>query len=272
MTIKPQFVIATDLDGTLLNHDNYSYKAAQPALELCRENQIPVIFNTSKTQKESLRLRTELNNHHPFIVENGSAVFIPKGYFKDKPPGCYELNGYWVRCFGKSRTEILAKLELIKCQENFDYIGFSDWTPAQIAEATNLSTNMAIEANQREFSEPFIWQDNEVRLDDFRDLLGDRGLILLKGGRFYHVLGETNKGISLAWLKSLYELNYERNLSLIALGDSGNDVDMLESANIAVVVKSPAHLSPQLSGNNQVLYTQEYGPKGWSEAILSLVQ
>lgn len=271
MKTDSHYLIATDLDGTLLNHDNYSYRAAQDAVQHCRKKLIPIIFNTSKTQIESLRLRAELDNEHPFIVENGSAVIIPKGYFPDKPPNCYELDGFWVRRFGQSRADILVKLEQIQQIDAFQYVGFSNWSPAQIAEATNLSTEMAKQANQREFSEPFIWQEGESRLELFRQRLIEQGLMLLKGGRFYHVLGETNKGLSLAWLKSLYELYAEQSLTLIALGDSANDIDMLESADIAVVIKSPAHLAPQLTQHNRVMYTQSYGPAGWNEAILSLL-
>ena len=41
------FWISTDLDGTLLDHDNYSYRAATQALELCKEQNIPIVLNLS---------------------------------------------------------------------------------------------------------------------------------------------------------------------------------------------------------------------------------
>ena len=45
-------IIFTDLDGSLLNHEDYSFQDAAPALERVRACNIPLIFTTSKTRKE----------------------------------------------------------------------------------------------------------------------------------------------------------------------------------------------------------------------------
>ena len=50
-------VILTDLDGTLLDHHNYSTTAAKETLALIKEHKLPLIFNTSKTQAEVTQLR-----------------------------------------------------------------------------------------------------------------------------------------------------------------------------------------------------------------------
>ena len=81
--LKPshQPIIFTDLDGTLLDHYSYSFEAAIPMLGKLEDLGIPVIPITSKTFAEVSRLRDQLNNRHPFIVENGAAIAIPKNYF-----------------------------------------------------------------------------------------------------------------------------------------------------------------------------------------------
>ena len=45
-------IIFTDLDGTFLNHDNYSFQESQEALEKIEQQRIPLIFTTSKTKIE----------------------------------------------------------------------------------------------------------------------------------------------------------------------------------------------------------------------------
>jgi len=266
------YLIATDLDGTLLDHHTYAHAPAAPALELCLRDHIPVIFNTSKTASESRRLRNTLGNPHPFIVENGSAVYIPAGYFGRMPQGCIEAGNYWVYCFGKPLADILAELADLKRERHFQFSGFSDWSPDQVAERTGLSLTAATEAKQREYSEPLLWQDNEARLQAFKNELETRDLKLLQGGRFLHVLGDTDKGKALNWLKGVYEQETGKPVTLVALGDSDNDIDMLEAADIAVIVRSPVREAPELRSNNRVIHTRAFGPSGWNEVITQLLQ
>ena len=75
-------VIYTDLDGSLLDHKTYSFAPAANFLERLENQAIPVIPVTSKTRAEVLSLRKSLNNRHPFVVENGAAICLPKQYFK----------------------------------------------------------------------------------------------------------------------------------------------------------------------------------------------
>src|SRR4030042_1090542 len=81
-----RILVFTDLDGTLLDHRNYSFEPARPALRLLRESGIPLIICTSKTRAEVEEIRAALGNTDPFVVENGGAVFVPEG---DLPIGLH---------------------------------------------------------------------------------------------------------------------------------------------------------------------------------------
>ena len=99
-------VIITDLDGTLLDHDTYSYEAAAHALAEITLRGIPLILNSSKTRSEIEELRERLLNDHPFVVENGAAVYSPIAYFE----GGGDVEGdYEVRRFGASRDELFSR-------------------------------------------------------------------------------------------------------------------------------------------------------------------
>ncbi|MCK5421566.1 MAG: HAD-IIB family hydrolase, partial [Deltaproteobacteria bacterium] len=69
-------MVFTDLDGTLLEHETYSSEAAIPAINALKEKNIPLIFCTSKTRAEIEEIQFQLKNIHPFISENGGAIFI----------------------------------------------------------------------------------------------------------------------------------------------------------------------------------------------------
>ena len=53
-----QYLVFTDLDGSLLDHHNYSYSDALPQLRQLERRGIPVIPASSKTRVEIERLRT----------------------------------------------------------------------------------------------------------------------------------------------------------------------------------------------------------------------
>src|SRR3989338_10179164 len=80
-TWMPKTIIASDLDGTLLDSTDYSFAAAQPALAMIRARDVPLVLCSSKTRAEIEEYRRRLDNGHPFIAENGGGVFISHGYF-----------------------------------------------------------------------------------------------------------------------------------------------------------------------------------------------
>ena len=96
-------VIFTDMDGTLLDHDTYSFEAARPTLASLKEQNIPVIPTTSKTYAELIVLRDTIGLDGPFIVENGAAIYIPHGFFKQKPAGTIWQDGFWCKSFISSK-------------------------------------------------------------------------------------------------------------------------------------------------------------------------
>ena len=79
MTAKlSTLLVFSDLDGSLLDHYTYSFLEALPTVNLLEQLNIPLVLASSKTRAEIIELRSALGNRHPFIVENGAAVFIPQ--------------------------------------------------------------------------------------------------------------------------------------------------------------------------------------------------
>jgi predicted mannosyl-3-phosphoglycerate phosphatase (HAD superfamily) len=75
------YVVFTDLDGTLLDSETYSYEKSLAMINRLKESGTPLIFCSAKTIVEQEVYRNELGLFHPFIVENGSTIFTPQAYF-----------------------------------------------------------------------------------------------------------------------------------------------------------------------------------------------
>lgn len=268
------YLVFTDLDGTLLDHHSYSYAEALPAIQLLREKSCPLIFNSSKTASEISQLRHELRNVHPFIVENGSAVYIPDGYF-DGPGRARQsaAEGLSVHSFGPDYRQLLETLHGLRRQRGYSFTGFSDLTADEIAERTGLSREEAVMASDRAASEPLSWHGTEARLADFKADLAAKGLTLTRGGRFYHVMGRTDKASALLWLARKYRSAWpDRAWTSVALGDGPNDRAMLEAADIAVVIKAASGTSLALHRSKQTLCPDAPGPRGWQVAIDTIIR
>jgi mannosyl-3-phosphoglycerate phosphatase family protein len=266
------YVIYTDLDGSLLDHDDYSFAPASPLLAELESHHIPVVPCTSKTRAELLPLRERLGNRHPFIYENGAAAAIPHGYFDHKPDESRSKDSFWVRSFTLPREYWLTLIAGVAQEFAGEYRGFSDMNDHEVAELTGLTVEQARLARQREYGEPVQWLGRTERLRAFSERLQQVGARVLHGGRFVHVSGNSDKGQALHWLNTQYAIQNGGNPPIsIAAGDSQNDVAMLEAADRALIIRSPAHAPPCLRRKDHLYYSVAAGPVGWSEGIRHFV-
>ena len=255
-------LVFTDLDGTLLDHHSYSYAPARDAIERLRTLGIPLIFNSSKTQAEIRALRRRLDNAHPYVVENGAAVCVPPKYFPGFPAAEH------VEFLGPAREGLMECLARLRERRGYLFKGFSDYSDAELASETGLPVAAAGLAKMRVASEPVRWLDTPAALHRFEADLRDSGLNLLRGGRFYHVMGQTDKADAMAWLVGQYR-KAQPNVEFVtvALGDSANDKRMLEAADIPVVIPA-AHGTPlTLDDAHGAIYPRDKGPVGWQSAM-----
>jgi mannosyl-3-phosphoglycerate phosphatase len=263
------YIIFTDLDGTLIDHDTYSYEAAMPALNAVRNRGIPLVFCTSKTRAEIEQYVEELDIRHPFISENGGAIFIPRDYFPFSRDSTIQSGNYDVIELG-TRYEILRKvLEEIRASMNTEITGFGDMDDDEVSRDTGLPLTSAVLAKQRDYDEAFKLSD-ETRADELRKLIVDRGLNYTKGGRYWHIMGDNDKGRAVRQLMTLFRKGAPDTVS-VGLGDSQNDLPMLRAVDIPFLVQKPGGIHDTNISDPQINRVKGIGPAGWNNAILSLL-
>jgi mannosyl-3-phosphoglycerate phosphatase len=253
-----RFVIFTDLDDTLLD-ENYEYRDALPALHVLKEKNVPIIFCSAKTFAEQQVYRKRMGLKHPFIVENGSAIYIPRGYFKKRKG---EAEGeYEVILLGVESENIKKEIESLRTEY---YIkSYCNMTAEEVANQMNLDWESAKRAKDRQFTETVIEAD-EKALEALRTKFN-----VMFGGRAIEVSGKgADKGKAVRLLAEMYRES--GRVVTIGLGNSYNDEPMLKVVDVPVVVKNPdgSWVGININGLRKA---SEIGPKGWRECIRELV-
>ncbi|MEA3406313.1 MAG: HAD-IIB family hydrolase [Pseudomonadota bacterium] len=251
------YTIFSDLDGTLLNHHTYAYEAVLPLLTQLADRNIPVILNSSKTLSELEVWKQRLSLKTPMIAENGGVIRYDDG------------ETMHTKLIGKPYSEIRSFIKHLRKFNGWQFEGFGDWTVAEVMNHTQLKINDAVHAKEREVSEPILWNDSEESLARFKNALSAEGLTLKKGGRFYHVMALHDKADAMQFLEGNKAFGCGQACTTIALGDGGNDLAMLEYADIAVVMP-PANGAPLQV--ESAIYSKLEAPQGWVESIESILK
>lgn len=223
-------IVFTDLDGTLLD-EKYSFKKTRPALKIIKELDIPLIICSSKTRAEIEVYRKKLGNEHAFISENGGAIFIPLNFFHKKNHEKYKIIK-----LGKTYKNLIKIFKKIKTQ--IPVKGFSDMTSEELSKNSGLNLKEAKLSKKREYDEAFILENKKYEKKLLK-LIKKYQLNYTKGGKYYHILGDNNKGKAVKILSKLYKNKYKKILT-ISLGDAKNDLPMLKSTNKSFLVKGPS--------------------------------
>jgi mannosyl-3-phosphoglycerate phosphatase family protein len=273
VTTAERFLVFTDLDGTLLDAETYEWAEARPALDLLREQRVPLILCSSKTAAEMLPLARELGLDYPLIVENGGAVLVADG--GPEPPQGWGPVGEGLRglVLGPPYGELVASLARLGEESGARLRGFAGMETEEVMELTGLSRQGAELARARQYSEPFLYEGDEEGLKRLAVRAAAMGLRVVRGLRFHHLMGQTDKARALRVVRDLYAFRWAGGpIVSVGLGDSPNDVLMLQNVDIPVLVrqKSGEHFEPgcDIPG----LYrTREAGPRGWNEALENLI-
>lgn len=270
-TTTPKLIIFTDLDGTLLDRNTYSFEPALPALHLIKQKDIPLILTSSKTRAEIEFCQAQLQSNGPFISENGGAAFIPKGYFSFPFPYDSESGEYSILELGTYYPKIVELLNSIKKETGIPIKGFSDLTEGELVSRCGLSIKEARFSKKREYDEPFLIEGGEQEVEIVKTKIKERGMNYAWGGRFHHISGKNDKGRAVKAMKKLFRNEYF-SITTLGIGDSPNDLPMLLAVDYPIFLKEKEALLPEIPSTIQNLVIVEgTGPQVWNKVIQSFV-
>ena len=251
-------LVATDLDGTLLDRETYDFAPARAAIEALRRARIPLVLCSSKTRAEMVPLAAAIGASGPLVVENGGAIVDPGGA---------------VLVLGETRDRLLQELPGVAREAGVRVRSFAEMSAEEVAALTGLPQEQAELAMQREYDEPFLVEDPPARDPEVDARLEraarQRGLQVTHGGRLHHLAGPADKGRALRAIVRAAPADGD----VLGLGDAPNDLPLLLAATRPIVMpRSDGTVDPALRARLPgAERAPGPGPAGWSAAVLTVL-
>ena len=266
---KPNIkLIFTDLDGTFLSAKNFSHGDNIELVNKITNSGNFVIFNSSKTFIEIKNFLFQNNLKIPFICENGGGIYTPKNFF---PSGIYNSKDAYdvISEFPQISSDVDKLKDLLPDEFLKNIIFFRSLSIDEKMYYSGLSESDLNFAEKRVHTELVIWKSDNVQLSRFANFLESVDLTISKGGRFYHISYSHNKLQAMNVLVNEFKKYYSNNsYTTIALGDSYNDIDMLNNVDIACLIKNENNSDLVEKITSPILIkSQLIAPDAWKECI-----
>lgn len=224
-------VVFSEIHPTLL--DAQASREATRALHLFAAEGIALVFCSSRTRAEIERVQRELGMAHPFICENGAALFVPPAYFGAEISYAREVAGYHAIEFGRPYAEVVETLRRTAAKLRIAIVGFSDMSVAEVAAECHLSLLQARLAKLRDYDEPFrVIGSSDARRRLWKGLHASQ-LSCTDRGRFDHVGAAVDIGVAARLLTHLYQVGRPQVMTL-AVGHAVADVALLRGVDVPV--------------------------------------
>ena len=226
--------------------------------KLLKDNYI-VIPVTSKTSSEVLKLFFDSQLNFPFSVENGAAFYKPtksKQYTRkvnENAVKSSKIKKILSKYIDKKYLQQIIAIENLNIKEQMSI--------------TRLQENEIFNFLKRDFSVPILWNDGFMTLIDFKNELKRFNLKVSFGGKMFNISGCHNKLDALKYYEEFYSNTICYNsMVTISIGDSENDIEMLNYAEYTGIVKNKNKLL-KLHDKKNTFYSSDFAPKGWLEVV-----
>ena len=236
---QPIKLIAVDLDGTLLNSKHQMSKRNEKALKAAIAKGVQVIIATAKTRTSASDIVKRLELTTQGIYLHGLAIYNADGslaYQKTLEPAIArqvltfaEDRGFYVIAY--SGTRILVRSSNLRFEQ---YIKeYNEALPEIIGPIQNILGDMPINKllitrfDEAKRVKALRWQLS-MQLDDQANVTGS-----IRDDMLEVMPPNISKSVTLAALIKQAEIKAE---NVMAIGDGGNDIDMIEMAGIGVAM------------------------------------
>jgi mannosyl-3-phosphoglycerate phosphatase len=204
---------------------------------LITSQHVPLVLCSTRTRAEIESMHLQCGLQHPFICENGAAVWVPHGYFGFDLPNARRTPGYQVVEYGRPYSEVVRALDESARALDIDVRGFHSATIDEVARGCRSTRQAAQLAKLREYGEPFriVSRHPEQRTRLFK-ALNRRGFGCAAGGRYDYVGAPIDEVVGIRLLCDAYERVFGPIVS-IGVGDPVRDIGLLQFVRTPILTR-----------------------------------
>ena len=258
MKFNSKILIFTDLDGSLLNRDNFEFGSIKNFIKELLSHDIFIIPNSSKTAKEITNFNEELEEKLPYIAENGSSIHdlnLINSNFPEKITLSREISEL-LEIFKKNVPNNLK----IKCKF------LKDLTKKEQLNILGLPADKIKFAIKRDYTVPFKFEGNKNQKEKLQKFIKSSGLTMQEGGRIINLCDKVSKSQAMKNVIKVFKKVSNEKLITIAVGDNFNDLDMLRNSDFPCLVFNDKFTLEKININNCIV-SKKPAPEGWEEIV-----
>ena len=204
---------------------------------------------------------------------------------RTKPP--LALTTVTVIELGKPVDNIRAKLSAIRKKYTINFKGVADVSVEELSNIVSMPLEQAKRMADRRFGETIL----QIERKDVARLIKyakDEGMRVIHGGRFFDVTIGNDKGKAVEILRNLFKNKFHDDVTFFGIGDSTNDVSMLNLMDVPILVQKPdrswldyeikmlenvdsSNISNISNNNNNIIKINGIGPNGWENAVDKII-
>lgn len=259
-----QIIFITDLDGTLLGHEDFDFMPVRPAVWELVDCGVHLILASSKTQTEIEKVCDDLGRRLPLICENGASI----AHF-DLLCDCPSDNNTITAIRGISASALRACWPQVISSDLRNLCTFLEEMDRPSQEnLLGLKGSDLDRALDRLYSCLLVFKGSPSQFTTLQEQAIRAGLSVQRGGRVCTLSGRHDKGIYLPEIRRLTTRGNEPCV-VVGFGDSENDVEMLKAADIACVIPRPdGYTLPLKKASDAIIIAPCVAPWGWHEAAI----
>lgn len=261
-------VIFSGIDQVFSARDEFDDQTVKKLLLDLQEQNIPLIPITSKTRAEVLDWGKNFCLTSPFIIEQGSAIFIPQHELRFNLAETTSIDDYHLYQLGCNYTEARAALKVVQEEVSKILRGFGDMDEENIPSLIGGSIREAKKAKAREFSEYFL-TPNRLEIEQLQQVATEYGFRIVPGNKLSLIIGkEAGVAMAIDWLKKNYQV-IEGDLHTVGLGNKKQDLAWLEAVDIPVIIPTENEVFSCSEGRDWQI-SQQTDVAGWAESIRNI--